>query len=523
MPLTHVCMWSGHGWTRITASEAARMRPGGTVSARSGLFMCDICGQYVTLTSGDIRDPYFKHSSEEKSKECPERTFGVSTFYDFKADTHDLPIRIHIIDQKSFEIEIGLIDIPTSILGKRDSRKIVIKQLNSHGQSYSYSLERLNQGTITYLSVGGIPAEKYRLSYPIEEEKIVSYWPSVIDGISPNGSLFDSFTGKKLAEDADVEVNHPYYLVTRHEKSWITGYKQVRIDPICQSTEDWLNRWNIFRVEATSYGEDPARFFLDYHARLTDCPVDLFPVWPEFVEKPYRIFHRSQIMWLYMRGEGVKSKVFPPAYISEYSQNENESFLYFNCNDRQQLVSSGRVRVLKYMYLWKDDLEFTHAKKQVVYVKNEAGDSLDSDEYNILPPKDLLHVELNVDGNVEIIDSDGFIISNRNVPAGKEMLIDNIRYSSTVRIYCGFDCVWSASFVRKESIGFDADEDKKLISQLDAYCEDKIPIGHAVGGMANKLSGRDDLKAWIAKQIRTGEISRKALRILTTKIGGNSD
>lgn len=54
--LTHVCMWSDHGWKRITAEQAARLHPGGTVSARSGLFMCELCGQYVTLTDGDIKE-----------------------------------------------------------------------------------------------------------------------------------------------------------------------------------------------------------------------------------------------------------------------------------------------------------------------------------------------------------------------------------------------------------------------------------------------------------------------------------
>ena len=45
--LNHVCMWSEHGWVRVTAEEAAAKHPGGTVSAHSGLFMCELCGQYV--------------------------------------------------------------------------------------------------------------------------------------------------------------------------------------------------------------------------------------------------------------------------------------------------------------------------------------------------------------------------------------------------------------------------------------------------------------------------------------------
>ena len=52
--LTHVCMLSDNGWKRITAEQAARLHPGGTVSAHSGLFMCELCGQYVILTDGDI-------------------------------------------------------------------------------------------------------------------------------------------------------------------------------------------------------------------------------------------------------------------------------------------------------------------------------------------------------------------------------------------------------------------------------------------------------------------------------------
>lgn len=44
--LTHVCVWSSKGWTHIAPEEVARSHPGESVSARSGLFMCELCGQY---------------------------------------------------------------------------------------------------------------------------------------------------------------------------------------------------------------------------------------------------------------------------------------------------------------------------------------------------------------------------------------------------------------------------------------------------------------------------------------------
>lgn len=66
--LTHVCVWSDNGWKRITAEQAARLHPGGTVSAHSGLFMCELCGQYVSLTDGERQTRHFRHSAYEKAK-----------------------------------------------------------------------------------------------------------------------------------------------------------------------------------------------------------------------------------------------------------------------------------------------------------------------------------------------------------------------------------------------------------------------------------------------------------------------
>lgn len=116
--LTHVCMWQDNGWKRITAEQAARLHPGGTVSAHSGLFMCELCGQYVILTDGDIRIRYFKHSAYEKSKDCPERTFGAGYSISYGSQEHDLPIRITSVSSSSFSFEVGLIRAPISSLGK---------------------------------------------------------------------------------------------------------------------------------------------------------------------------------------------------------------------------------------------------------------------------------------------------------------------------------------------------------------------------------------------------------------------
>jgi len=142
--LTHVKMWSDHGLVPITAEEAASLRPSGTVSAHSGLFMCDLCGQYVTLTDGQIYARYFKHSSSEKSKDCPERTFGPGVLPPlYSPEAHELPIKICNVSDAGFSFEIGFLYLPAEILCAADIQTIEITP-NGAGTSYRYSFERLN-------------------------------------------------------------------------------------------------------------------------------------------------------------------------------------------------------------------------------------------------------------------------------------------------------------------------------------------------------------------------------------------
>ena len=146
--LTHVCMWSENGWKRISAEQAAQLHPGGTVSARSGLFMCELCGQYVTLTDGDIRTRYFKHSAFEKSKDCPERTFGSGYVVVYDENEHELPIRIKDISTSSFGFEIGLIRVPENLL--TDDLRIEIRPEGDNVTSYIFAKERINVQGLTY-------------------------------------------------------------------------------------------------------------------------------------------------------------------------------------------------------------------------------------------------------------------------------------------------------------------------------------------------------------------------------------
>ena len=166
--LTHVCMWSDNGWKRITAEQAARLHPGGTVSAHSGLFMCELCGQYVILTDGDIRIRYFKHSAYEKSKDCPERTFGAGYSISYSSQEHDLPIRITSVSSSSFSFEISLIRAPISFA--EDCIEVPVYEFTSG------DILRLDNGLSFYRNAfAGLPSKLYQLKSPLEIVKNIVF------------------------------------------------------------------------------------------------------------------------------------------------------------------------------------------------------------------------------------------------------------------------------------------------------------------------------------------------------------
>lgn len=394
--LTHVCMWSDHGWKRITAEQAARLHPGGTISARSGLFMCELCGQYVTLTDGDINVRYFKHSAYEKSKDCPERTFGSGYTPSYSSQEHDLPIRITSISSSSYRFELGLIRAPISSLSK--DFRIEIKPKGASDVSFVFAKERLNSDSITYLPIGDRPFEKYALNFKNGNDQIREFWPAEINGIDPEGALFEKSSGQKLSYDADVEIGKEYYLLKRGHL-YVKAYNGITIREILQKRTGW-ETWSLYEIYAAEFNEAAARFYLDFHCRLTEHPVSLHPVWPLFIEGNYVIKHNQNNMYMLVEGNVSAVKTFPSVALRQLSHNSSQTRLYeVSCTGRQQLISAGRTRALQYTYLWREPLDQMGIVPKVS-VTDLTGADVASGETNVLPHSKTLRIKSSLTENL---------------------------------------------------------------------------------------------------------------------------
>ena len=505
--LNHVCMWSDNGWKQITAEQAAKLHPGGTVSAHSGLFMCELCGQYVSLTDGSVQIRHFRHSAYEKSKDCPERIFGSGYVISYNSQEHELPIRITDVSSSSFRFEIGLIRAPICSLSK--DFRIEIKPKGVLDAPYVFTKERLNYDSITYLPIGERPFEKYTLSFKNGSNKLRDFWPTEINGIDPEGTLFEKTSGKKLTYDADVEIETEYYLLKR-------GYcyknysNSIRIQKITQKQFDW-ETWTLYVVSASTFCEEAARFYLDFHCRLTDQPVSLQPVWPLFVEGNYIVKHSQDSMYMLVTGNVKTVKTFPSATVRRLTQNVTQSELYeVLCSSRQQLISAGRTQALQYTYFWKEPLNQVGLPPEIL-VTDLSGSKVLSGKANTLPYSKALLFKSTYDGEL-IISNKDHVVDKRKIYADKPLELNGLSYGVSVQAVIGLDVIWQIDFQKQQSII--ANDEVEILKHISRVSGASIPAPHSLRNILAAMSRYPQICQWIRKCIKEGTMNEQSYRRL---------
>lgn len=518
--LTHVCIWSEHGWKRITAEEAAARHPGGTVSAHSGLFMCDLCGQYVTLTDGEQRTRYFRHSAYETSKDCPERTFGPGYTPKATPGAHELPIRL--ADISSFSLELGMLLVPPELLRRQSQQYFSIFPQNASGKSYRYTFERLRDDSITYVSIGAEPAERYRVECSSD---LRVYWPEQVFGISVSGGrLFHEADRKMLPGDADVQIGKRYYyLCTSKLHVQISGvsYKLLSEKAIGYRT------WRIYEILPTALTEDAAKFFLERYYRLTDAPTAITPIWPLHTQSPFVIKHSGNELYFHIcGGSGISGSVFPESNTNTYfCRNETAtSVLRVLPLGRQQMISAGRgAKTLDYLYFWKEKLQNTTQRANVT-VFDWKGETYTADPHKI-PEKGILQLQAAFDGTIEVWKREK-LLEKRSLPAEKVVQLEDLVYEKTVRVRQGLDIVWEYACEKRQTTD-EVVTDERLLIELKRCAGPEISISHEAGVISERLNAYPKVKAWLRMSLRMGRIPvlayRKLLEFCYNNKGSTSD
>ena len=500
-------MWSEHGWIRVSAEEAAKLHPGGTVSAHSGLFMCELCGQYVTLTDSYEKVRHFRHSAYEESKNCPERTFGPLYFPTYRAGEHELPIRL-ICEDNAFRLELGFLYVPQDLLLNAKATSVTIKA--SDTIHFTYSFERFNNNIITYLPIGSIPYETYEV---ISSDILATYWPRRVKGISREGCLFDSQNGKMLTTDSDVLVKKEYYFLTTRQLS--NRYASISFSLLHETRSGWIV-WRLYLIEATELDQEAAKFFLSLHYRLTDSPLKVNPIWPLHIKTPYVIKHPDDFLIIHSYGRREKKiTTFPYAPVRSLPCSKYGQISKVDCNGRQQLISSGRANVLQYLYFWRESLDQS-GEAVKIQVQDINGNTVLPGTNDSLPSRGIIKVIIPYDGKV-VIRRNGVVVDRREISSQIICTIDDIDFGTEIEILVGLDTVWSASFSKVSETTLST-KDALIVSVLSSFQGNEIPISHRYGSLIPKLGQYPYTKRWLYQAIRRGSAPEKALKYLKSQL-----
>lgn len=136
--LTRISTWKNGKWEHISAEEAAALFPY-TVPVGQKRFICELCGQYVSLTGPGKVMRHFKHSRGDDDKNCEERSsyYAITPFTDSEKD---LPIRISVSDNSCY-FSIGLPIVSEKVLDRFNSDTITVYYGRGKRE---YLLERLS-------------------------------------------------------------------------------------------------------------------------------------------------------------------------------------------------------------------------------------------------------------------------------------------------------------------------------------------------------------------------------------------
>ena len=375
--LTRISIWDDErGWKIITANQASVMYPYGLGQANlSKRFLCEVCGQYANFVAGGYQQAHFRHN--RNSKDCEHKSTTYNSIYLTNPRGFSLPLKV-IISDNAIDVQIGFLPIPENYLQalSQATSHLTINANNMELAQFNIDSSRFATNRVEYLSVGNKLAEQYKLSYSNTVRQLNVYWPTIVDGISKQGTLFDYESGKRLPRNANVVVGRIYLLITQK-----TIYA-FRSSDITINTERTIGSYNIYRVKANNLSRTADDFFRQYGTRLTDAPANLTLLYPYAIRNSHVITHTAEKVWFH-KTDG---------FVEVYPQNLKPQAEVFSVNSGfQQVLSLSRfednVSVLRYILLRKVRSMSIPIAIFSVNVQNNRGETINAGVYATLPPK----------------------------------------------------------------------------------------------------------------------------------------
>lgn len=533
MSVEHVRAWDDNrkSWRPITIDEAVT-KYSHKVASGTGIFVCSICCQAVTLAAvtSSKQKAHFRHSrtTKEEEKWCEDRTKQYSSD-ELKNNLQfrKLPIRIiHRPEDKYYSFELGLF--------KKDRQyceRILIT--NSLGEVKNYNFERIlnNDSGFEYLNVGTTPSEEYTIRYEGASSEFNKYYPNTVAGLDSEGTLFSKNTGKILRHNSKARLNENYLLLIRKDRiKFISSlFGKINLLSIDQITKQGLHvkylselregfePWIVYQVKAYDLTQTSTLFFLRMGVELLDFKQQIILLGPRLIanECVVRVF--SSYFYIFSNSRNPEIVGFAEHEKRKVKSVDAGSIWKLKIKDVDRWVSFSRSGEYQQFYLEKQQdaplLKILTERK--VIVKDIKDVEVAENLYTKLPLNNSLIVLSPWDGCIEILFN-GNLITKEKLFANSGFEIRNLRFNSVVKIYVGCDLYRSIEF--KKSLS-NAKKDLNLETLLKdrTMSRQQIPLS-LITASSMKILGETELDRLRALAL-SGQLPKRVLNYLESKRG----
>ena len=402
-----------------------------------------------------------------------------------------------------------MIPVPSGLVENVRIRQISILP-SGIDSPYIYNLERIYPDTVTYLDVGSLPSERYSVHV---DSRLTKYWPEIIKGPSPEGSLFDGKTGKLLIPDSEVTAHKDYYFLKLGSQKSYDIPKDIFLKFVCKQ-----DNYCLYTFRCSLYNEDTARYLWKLHYRLTDSPVSIQPIWPLYRETPYTITHNRDYTYFFIngnneseKGSGIRTEIYPmPKHPVQPKKQGTITLLKVPCKSDRVMISAGRSKVLTFRYFYRRKMDET-ADIPLAEVRDGKGNRMEQTIYTRLPAQKILIISAPYDGKVRVRDGHRVLVYE-DLKSGQAFSQKIDRLGVIVEILQGLDVVFKIEFKKKKQ--FSTRHEKRWIELLDHCSGDYIPFGRHIALATARLENMPKLRHWVMKCVKSGYIREDALRII---------
>ncbi|MDD3589666.1 MAG: hypothetical protein PHO46_05265 [Thermoguttaceae bacterium] len=495
MPLTYVQKWhDGIGWVDVTIGEAVRAHRY-TVSADAHIFRCRLCGDYVTLTAGNINERHFRHEIGPE-KDCEERTHSGWTpppRPSLQKKRVYLKIDDSQANQQQICLKIGLPMLPKTTREQLSGSRLQIISSNAKTRTYNLDDYLLDEG-VTYLpslplatsySLNVLPlttaSHLPRLTFAksdalsrasnesqpesIKRARATDYWPEKIEvfrklvykGINAQVvyAVFDAVSKRMLSYDGDVVINRPYYVLADYNLSFLKTKGLSNEFLGCINSKYYLHK-----ITCTEFWQEVYEIIERLGLKLTQKPALLYPIWPPYVNNKATLHHNYSQTFLFMSGNAV-FKSFPDDsrdyydYFrlknSPFSENRSQ-IIKVDSKDREQYFTIGRnAEAMEQFVFWRaDNTKLVRRKAPTVRIYISREEITDETIIIYTEPPRRFRVESDYNGFVKT-EKSGRVVNCVPLKAGERLTIDAPQYGQKFLVCQGLDVVRTIEFIQKKA------------------------------------------------------------------------